>query len=136
MERLDAAPMHIGGFDVSFVASPRFVRTLPRNSGGSGGPRNLDNIPRRAPLPSKTNSRLLLRGAALPPVPAPTSTPLSGGWQSQPCSPGMPLHRRQRSRSARSIFALDNFISTFRHVNLGGSHIGKLGKFQVRPRFF
>ncbi|CDS41646.1 DENN domain-containing protein 5B [Echinococcus granulosus] len=42
----------------------------------------------------------------------------------------MPLQRRQRSRSARSIFALDNFISTFRHVNLGGSHIGKLGKFQ------
>ncbi|KAL5970649.1 DENN domain-containing protein 5B [Taenia solium] len=129
MERLDAAPVHIGGFDVSFVTSPRFVRTLPRNSGGSGGPRNLDNNPRRAPLPGKTNSRLLLRGAALPPVPASAST-LSGGWQSQPCSPGMPLQRRQRSRSARSIFALDNFISTFRQVNLGGSHIGKLGKFQ------
>ncbi|VDM18740.1 unnamed protein product [Hydatigera taeniaeformis] len=131
VERMDTAPMHIGGFDVSFVTSPRFVRTLPRNGGGSGGPRNLDSNPRRAPLPSTTTPRLLIKGAAaLPPVPAPAATTLTGGWQSQPCSPGMPLHRRQRSRSARSIFALDNFISTFRHVNLGGSHIGKLGKFQ------
>nr|CDS23721.1 RUN [Echinococcus granulosus] len=130
VERLDTAPMRIGGFDVSFVTSPRFVRTLPRNSGGSRGPHNLDNNLRRAPFPNKATSRPLLRRAALPPVPVSASTPLTGGWQSQPCSPGMPLQRRQRSRSARSIFALDNFISTFRHVNLGGSHIGKLGKFQ------
>lgn len=132
--KIDSPSMQIGGFDVSFVTSPRFSRTLPRS--GGLGPRNVDSIySRRAPPPS--NGRMTNRGgSALPPLPsaATLTRNLGGGWQSQPCSPGMALQRRHCSTSTRSIFALENFISTFHLVNRGGAHIGKLGKFQVRPR--
>lgn len=134
----DGTSMNIGGFDVSFVTSPRFARTLPRRStgtsSGSAGPRNLDSTGRRTPLQGRATPRLSLKdpAAALPPVPGPPS----GGWQSQPCSPGVALQRRHHSSSSRHIFALEGFISTFHHVNRGGSQIGKLGKFQVTAVHF
>ncbi|KAM7534413.1 hypothetical protein Aperf_G00000111732 [Anoplocephala perfoliata] len=128
--------MNIGGFDVSFVTSPRFARTLPRrstgSSSGSSGPRNLDSTGRRTPLQKRATPRFSLKSstaaaAALPPVPG---VPPTSGWQSQPCSPGVALQRRHHSSNSRYVFAMENFISTFHHVNRGGSQIGKLGKFQ------
>ncbi|VUZ52515.1 unnamed protein product, partial [Hymenolepis diminuta] len=120
--------MNIGGFDVSFVTSPRFARTLPRHGNSGTGPRNLDSSGRRTPLIGRAPSRLSLKSSALPPIQPPAVS--SSGWQSQPCSPGVSLQRRQNYSSTRSVFALENFISTFQHVNRSGSQIGKLGRFQ------
>nr|CDS27730.1 RUN [Hymenolepis microstoma] len=124
----DSTSMNIGGFDVSFATSPYFARTLPRQSTSGSGLRNLDSSGRRTPLLSRATPRLSLKSSALPPIQPPTAS--SSGWQSQPCSPGVALQRRQYYSSTRSIFALENFISTFQQVNRSGSQIGKLGKFQ------
>ncbi|VDO06288.1 unnamed protein product [Rodentolepis nana] len=124
----DGTSVNIGGFDVSFATSPCFARTLPRQSTSGSGPRNLDSSGRRTPLLGRATPRLSLKSSALPPI-QPSATSCSG-WQSQPCSPGVALQRRQYYNSTRSIFALENFISTFQHVNRSGSQIGKLGKFQ------
>lgn len=113
---------------MSFVTSPRFARTLPRHGTSGAGPRNLDSSGRRTPLLGRAPSRLSLKSSALPPI-QPSAISCSG-WQSQPCSPGVSLQRRQNYSSTRSVFALENFISTFQHVNRSGSQIGKLGKFQ------
>uniref|UniRef100_A0A5K3FFI6 UDENN domain-containing protein n=1 Tax=Mesocestoides corti TaxID=53468 RepID=A0A5K3FFI6_MESCO len=138
------AEVRIGGFSVSFVTSPRVVRTLPRSgntasavvaTASTAGPHNLDNwrrgggtrtgpptLPRRAPLLTATTSSS-----------SPAVRRTSSGWQSQPCSPGAVLkQRRDRSRSqaASTILVLENFIAAFNHVNSSGAGVGKLGKFQ------
>lgn len=122
----------IGGFNVSFLTSPRIGRVVGHNA-PTPGPRNLDSS--RPQQRASSISRRVLPSLFERSTPAASpQTPVSrrGGWVSQPNSPAVLIPEHRRLQGANAL-AMDNFVATFNHVNVtSGLGVGKLGKFQVR----